>query len=246
MTHFSENPEEASVLVVDRQHLLRNALCTDLRTDCSITVYEARTSAEAAAQAQTIQPDVVLLDLGVQNAANAEALYQALEASAHFGILVYSDPDDVQTRIGSLNEGVVGDQAQSSSVRHFILALRRAYREIVSTEPDMAHQLFRTWHYHSLVPLLTDTPKCRQLKVLVLVVRGMSSRSIDPWLGKAEKTAWPLLISRWSKPNRETCSLACHALKANLRHLVRYAEGWMSRSYGALLGRQTGAEQRAV
>jgi len=231
MSPVSANPAEASILVVDRQLLLHNALCADLRTECSITVYEACTSGEATALAQAVQPDVVVLDLGVQDIANAEALYQMLEQSVHLGILVYSDPGDDQAMVNPLTEVVPGEKAPSSSVKHFILAIRRACREVVRTEPDMAHQLFRIWDHHSLEPAVTDVRKYRQLKVLVLTLRDSSSPSKGISLGMTGKAAWPFTIGRRAIPQWEKCSVACHGLKTDLLHLVHSAESWMLRSW---------------
>jgi DNA-binding NarL/FixJ family response regulator len=228
MSHSSQHTKEAGVLVVDQQHRLRNALCTELRIDCSVTAYEARTSGEAVALTQAVQPDVVLLDPGRWDASSAQLLQQILKENAHLGLLVYPDVEEIEAVVGTLKEWAVGS-VMSPAIKHFSFALCRACRERLLTEPDMVHQLFRTWHQDSLEPGLPTTSKHRQLKVLVLALRNISWGN-GTWLDGSEELAWQGMISRWAKPWQESCSVVCNARKADLRQVVHSAGGWLSRS----------------
>lgn len=217
MYDSSQPTKEASVLVVDPQHLLRNALCAEVRIDCSITAYEARTSGEAIALTQEVQPDVVLLDLGVQDASSAELLQQFLEGNTRLGLLVYSD-----TLAGRLKESTVSYMMQSPSVKHFSLALRCMCSEMLLSEPDMAHRFFRTWHQHALEAWAPGTSERRQLKVLVLALRDLSSQG---------SSTWQFITSRWKRPHLENWIFARHSLTTDFRQLIRYAGDWMSRNW---------------
>ena len=238
MSHPSPSTNEAGVLVVDQHYRLRSALRTELCPDCSITAYEARTCDEAVALTQAVQPDVILLDPGMWDSACAQLLQQILEENAHFGLQVFAAPDARGMAAGHPKAGAAA-VTHSPSVAQFSLALRHACRERLEMEPDMVHQLFRTWHQDDLKPGCSATAKRRQLKVLVLALRTRSNWSEQrTWPITAGQRGWPLLMRGGVKPLWESCCLVCHARIGELLQRTGNAGNWTS--HGVKMVRQWG------
>lgn len=226
MNHPSHSTEKVGVWVVDRQHLLRNRLCAGVPTDCSITAYEVHTSAEAVALAQEVQPDIVLIDLGVQGLSDSLVMHQSFTEHVPLDILV-------QTGGGCLREVTAGYEAHPSSVNQFVLALCQECSKIMGSEPDMIHQLFRTWSHHCLEPRVCNAPKHRELKFLVLTLPGVSSRGKSTWLDVAEERTRQFLLGRGINFQLFSWNSLHRLPKAHLSQLLYCARGWISRGWRA-------------
>jgi DNA-binding NarL/FixJ family response regulator len=235
MSHSSAAREDLSLLVLDPQNLVHIATCPTLHIDCSITAYEARTSAEAVVLAQAVQPDVVLLDIGDANYAGLTLIHQLLADPMNAVLLVCSAANTVCRLATTLDEGVPASFTVSTSVTPFIDAVRRACGAQLMTDPEVVHHCFRTWHQHAFTAMVPDTIQRPSLKVLVLAWRGGSNRSIGKQLKLSEQSARPCLqtLSVTASLAHRT-QLALQRMNTECLHMVHYAKGWISRSWRRL------------
>jgi hypothetical protein len=224
MSHSSQSTPKVGVWVVDRQHLLRNQLNAGLPTTCNITAYEVRTRAEAMTLAQAIKPDVVLINLGVQGLAGVKLLHQPFTERMYRDLLVLPDAEESQPETAA-------DRAHPSSVDPFTLALCYECSELMRSEPDMAHQLFRTWRHGCLNRQDTSIPRCRQLKILVLALPTSLSESESTWLDVVERRTRQVILSQRERLRLSGWKSPMRSLKAYLSHLLHCAKGWLSNSW---------------
>ena len=95
-----------TVLVVDDYEPFRKFVCSILqKTDGLRLVGEASDGLEAVRKAEQLQPDLILLDIGLPSLNGIEAARRMREVSAHSKILfcsVESSADVVQEALGSV------------------------------------------------------------------------------------------------------------------------------------------------
>jgi hypothetical protein len=220
----SSQPTVATTILLDRQKLLYQLIHADVCTDCSITAYEARTSTEAIALAQSIQPDVILLDLGTDDLVEIAVARQRFDRDAHLALLL--DPE-AGNAASPPPPSIPPAEGQTQSVKRFVRALRQACSELIQMEPDMIHHTLRTWHQHALEsPGRVERPAHRRLKILVFVVRECWSSS------KAQSKAsalWNMrsLVSReWPRfpLNKRTVEAANTAVRDRFSYLLHFVE----------------------
>src|SRR5450755_3716932 len=115
------------VLLVDDQPVVRHGLRVrfQLETDMQI-VGDASTGSEALTMAQTLSPDVVLLDIempGMDGIEAAAALRTVVPRSA---VVILSIHADRQTRIRALAAGAVAFMEKRGTTETLLVAMRQA------------------------------------------------------------------------------------------------------------------------
>src|SRR6266704_4273176 len=101
--------EPFRVLIVDDHPLFRDGLRTLLSAMAETEVVgEVATGEEAVAQAATLQPDVILMDLHMPGLNGIEATRQILHTSPHIRILVVTLFEDDASVFTALRAGARG------------------------------------------------------------------------------------------------------------------------------------------
>jgi hypothetical protein len=224
----------ATTILLERQKLLSQLIHADVCTDCSITAYEAHTSAEAIALAQSVQPDVILLDLGTDETVEIAVARRRLDLDAHLTLLLDQDTANAPPFAPSRRPQLAQSEGQTELIQRFVLALRQACSELVKMEPDMIHHLLRTWHQHSLEALgSVERPAYRRLKILVFVVRTCRNSSNVQARASAVHGLRFLLGKEWQRIRlgRRTVEETGVAVRAGLSHLLHFVEDYTARRW---------------
>jgi DNA-binding NarL/FixJ family response regulator len=118
------------VLLVDDQAVVRRALHARFHLEPDLQVVgEATTSREALALAQTLVPDVVLMDIampGMDGIEATAALHREVPQSA---IVILSISDDLQTREQALAAGAVAFVEKRGATDALLSAIRLTARQ---------------------------------------------------------------------------------------------------------------------
>jgi CheY-like chemotaxis protein len=197
MSQSTQLRHGASLLIVDQQNRLTTIINADQQTDCRITVYAAQTSAEAVALAQRLQPDLIFLDLGGQAADDVAGDCQILTRTVPLDRLIDAHQAPAVQLTDRQPKASDKDRSYTQLVRPFILAVRQVCGELVKTEPEMVHQLFRTWHQHTLERQVVALSDCPKVKVLVLLLCGCVNETPEQRAVRGAELARIFVSNQW-------------------------------------------------
>ncbi len=177
------------VLIADDHHVVRRGLLFFLKTQKDIEVVgEAKNGHEAVSLAESIQPDIILMDLvmpeldGIQATKRIKAKFPKIEILM---LTSFSDRDHV---VPAMEAGAAGYQLKDIEPDELVLSIRRIMRGENTLHPEATTTLEMDRQEaqnapHSLNPL---TP--REQDVLAELTKGKSNREIASSLFVTEKT----------------------------------------------------------
>jgi len=198
------------VLIADDHPLFRDGLAALLQRQPSIAVVgSAADGREAIELFQTLQPDVVLVDLRMppdDGVAVVEAL-RAVSPAARVIVLSAFDADDDVLR--AIQAGAAGYLLKMSSPTELADAIAQVHRGQTALPPGVATKLAS----HVGRPRLTG----RQDEVLQLIARGMTNQEIGQQLNIVEGTVKAHVKSILEKLGaRDRTQALCIALERGL------------------------------
>lgn len=147
MTTLDANATKIRILLVDDHPMVRTGLQSMLHTDPELMVVgEADTAADAAAQAQTLQPEVILLDIHLPDTDGITALKRIKSAAPQARVLIVTIND---------HDGYIRQALQAGATGYILKGVRRqqlidAVRAVVRKQATPISFLF------SQTPLSTD------------------------------------------------------------------------------------------
>ena len=172
------------VLVVDDHQVVRQGLRTflDLQPDIEV-VGEAADGAECVAAAETLYPDVVLLDLRMPGSDGVDALRGLCERGNPARVLVVTSYTEPAAVLPAVRAGAAGYVYKDVDPNALAAAIRAVHAGHVLLHPDVARLLAQGVPDPDGVHLTG-----RERQVLVELARGRSNREIARSLAVAEKT----------------------------------------------------------
>jgi two-component system, NarL family, response regulator LiaR len=177
-----------TVLIVDDHAVVRQGLRTflDLQPDIKV-VGEAADGTEALAQAQTLLPDIILMDLVMPNQDGVSATRAITSAVPSSKVLVLTSFSEDEKVFASIKAGAHGYLMKDVLPPELVKAIRTVYRGEAQLHPEIARKLMN--EFSTPVPTapkhdLTE----RELDVLRLIAQGKSNKEIAEDLILSEKT----------------------------------------------------------
>jgi DNA-binding NarL/FixJ family response regulator len=162
------------ILLVDDHGLLRASLRTRLdREPDLITVGEAETARQAIQRADTLRPDVVLLDLVLPRGSGTDAIPALLSAAPSTRILVVSSLAQSTSVRRALAAGAHGYVPKRASDTELIEAIHRIAAGECYVDPDLGAHLVVGDGVPALEPI-SD----RERDVLYLLALGYTNQEI--------------------------------------------------------------------
>lgn len=191
-TNAVDTSEPIRVLVVDDQELFRRGLTMLLSSEEGIEVVgEAGDGVEGTTLAETIAPDVVLLDVRMPKRSGIEACLAIKERVPSAKIIMLTVSDEEADLYEAVKSGAAGYLLKDSSIEEVAQAVRVVSEGQSLISPSMAVKLIDEFKQmsrpeKSQVPGLRLTE--RELEVLRLVATGMNNREIAKQLVISENT----------------------------------------------------------
>jgi DNA-binding NarL/FixJ family response regulator len=174
------------VLVADDHAVVREGLRTFLRLQKGIEVVgEAGDGAEAVAEAERLEPDVVLMDLVMPKLDGIEAMQRIRAERSLTRVVVLTSFGDEERLLPAVRGGAAGYLLKSAEPREVVRAIRAAHAGEAVIDPKAAGRLLDALA-DTGAPAATLTP--REREVLALVARGYANKRIAGELGLSEKT----------------------------------------------------------
>lgn len=210
------------VLLVDDQGLFREALATLLGLHSQLEIVGEAADGEAGvALAQTLRPDVVLMDLRMPGMSGVEATRRLRSLVPEARVLVLTTFEDDDEVLAAIEAGAAGYMLKASPAEKLVEAICTVMRGGSPLEPSVASkvmaELARLSRRQSeeRCQRLADPLSARELEVLRALCEGLSNKEIAAKLGLTEGTVknhMTQVLSKLGVLDRTQAALRAHAL----------------------------------
>jgi DNA-binding NarL/FixJ family response regulator len=186
--------EVIKVLLVDDHRILREGVRALLADEPSIAVIgEARDGAEAVAQVDTLDPDVVVMDLLMPQMSGLEATAIIREQHPGVKVLILSMYDDDEYVQQVIQAGASGYVLKGVAADELVLAINEVYRGSSFLYPAIAAKLIedyvrRVRNDDAAEAGVSEPLTPREREVLKLIAEGNTNQDVAKTLSVSKKT----------------------------------------------------------
>lgn len=182
------NVADITVLLVDDHAVVREGYRRLLEQDAGIRVAgEAADAANAYRLFRELQPDVVVMDIGLPGASGLEAMRRMLAARPEGRVLMFSMYEDAIYLKQALRDGACGYLTKASAPEALLTAVHRIAAGQTYVSADMTHHLAQT-DIGNAAPQGIASLSAREFEILQLLVRGFTLNDIAAQLCVHHKT----------------------------------------------------------
>jgi two-component system, NarL family, response regulator LiaR len=178
------------LLIADDHNIVRKGLAVLLATEPDMQVVgEADNGADAVEKAETLKPDVILMDLMMPQMDGIEATRRITAQRPEARILVLTSFAADDKVFPAVKAGALGYLLKDSTPERLLEAIRQVYRGEPSLEPSIARKVLLELAQPGGAGQQTVDPLTeRELEVLRLIAQGMSNKEIAAKIFVAEWT----------------------------------------------------------
>jgi two-component system NarL family response regulator len=180
------------LVVVDDVPLFRAGLTSALREEGFDVVGEADSAEGAVAEAEEHHPDLVLLDVLMPGLSGLDVVEKIAAVSPDSRVVLLTGSESEDDLLRALKSGARGYIVKDTPFPTLVEAIRSVADGGATLSPQMAGKLFdvcrQLLRHQELLQARKPTLTGRELEVLQLVARGMTSRKIGEELFISENT----------------------------------------------------------
>src|SRR5579883_3217448 len=194
--------EPIRILIADDHPLFRDGLRVLLESVSDMQVIgEAATGEAALTQAESLQPDVILMDIKMPGINGIEATRRILHASPHIKTLIVTMFEDDDSVFAAMRAGARGYLLKDADQDELTRAVKAVYRGEAIFSPAIAQRMI---HYFSALPqsasaiAFPDLTE-REREILYLIAQGKNNTAIAHHLTISLKTVQNHVSNIFSK-----------------------------------------------
>jgi NarL family two-component system response regulator LiaR len=178
------------ILIADDHAIVRKGLVALIDSEPGMElVGEAADGIEVVQKAQTLQPDVVLLDLMMPRQDGLAAITQMKQNNHDIRILVLTSFADDDKVFPAIKAGALGYLLKDSSPQQLLQAIYDVYQGQASLHPVIARKLIGELNQPPPdLPPGGEPLTQREVEVLKLIAQGLSNMDIATALSISERT----------------------------------------------------------
>lgn len=181
------------VLIVDDHLLFSSGIKSLLQRHPEFEVVDVVADGlEGVKRAQSLQPDVVLLDLHMPGVSGREAVRFIAEAAPNTFVLMLTVSEDVEDLVECLQAGAAGYLLKNIETEALVDALRRVARGESVISPQMTTRLVRGYRQQPATEIPAHVEKerlsPREKEILGCLARGETNKEIARQLELSEST----------------------------------------------------------
>jgi DNA-binding NarL/FixJ family response regulator len=172
----------ARILLADDHGIVRQGLRSVLARDSTFEIIgEASDGREAVALAESLEPNVVIMDIGMPGLNGNDATAQIVKHNPATAVIILSMHSDETYLLRALNAGAKGYLLKDSADVDLVRAVREVLRGRPFFSPEIAQVLLEDYlrslqqrNLQDSYDLLTD----REKQVLQLLVQGKNNKEV--------------------------------------------------------------------
>lgn len=189
------------LLLADDHRMFRQGLRELIERKTEFTVVgEARTGREVLEQIDTLQPDIVLLDIQMPEMTGIAVARQLAESHPAIKIIMLTMYRQDQHLLDAIKAGVKGYLLKDADAEELLSVLRRVAQGESALDPALTAQVFAAVR-RPIVPGMVEALTDREQDILRLVAVGHDNRAIAAQLFLSEKTVGNRLSEIFQKLN---------------------------------------------
>lgn len=181
-----------TILLADDHHVLRHGLRVLLETKPEFRVVdEAEDGIQAAEMLESLQPDVLVLDLMMPRLNGLEVTRQARKLSPRTSVVILTMYQDEAYVVEALRAGAMAYVLKSSTADELISAIREAAAGRRYLSPPLSERAIQVYIQTAEATML-DLPElltAREREVLQLATEGYTTAQIAETLSISQRTA---------------------------------------------------------
>ncbi len=205
------------VVLADDHVLVRQGLKSLLEREGFQVVAEASDGQEALRHAQSLKPEILVMDISMPILNGLEAARQICLSSPQIKTILLTQHDEEQYLSEALEAGVKGYVLKSQVASDLINAMRQVSRGGVYLSPGVSSAVMEAYRSKSEKP--KDPLTSRERQVLQLIAEGKSTKDVASVLGISVKTAESHRTRLMQKLDiHETASLVLYAVRRGIVH----------------------------
>lgn len=200
------------VVVVDDHEIVRKGLTAYLQTDDAIDVVgEASSGNEGVELIRETKPDVVLMDLIMEDGAGIDATQKIMATNPPCRIIILTSYYDDEQVFPALEAGAFSYLLKTSSATEITDAIKKAAAGETVIEPKVAGKMMSS--FRSVEKKRHDELTERELEVLLCIGNGMTNQEISEklFIGiKTVKTHVSNILSKLEVHDRTQAAVYVH------------------------------------
>lgn len=168
------------ILIVEDDPMMRLGLTHSLTPKANVQIIgEAEDGYQGIAMAQTHQPAIILMDIGMPRLDGIAATQQIKAASPHIQVVIFTSHTEQTEVLAALSSGADAYCIKGTSINTLMQAIEIAAAGGIYLDPQIAKQVVTCLTPKTPI-LASDNPlSARELEVLKLIVEGYSNPEIS-------------------------------------------------------------------
>ncbi len=175
--------DKIRILLVDDHKVVRQGLCSLLELEPDLQVAgEASTGTEALTLLETVQPDLLLLDLRLPDLGGAQVCRQAIALYPHLAVLILTAISSGEDVLDCIEAGAKGYVLKDVDVSELIRTIRTVARGESVLDPQVTEAVLERVRRAGKGTTQEGTLTGQEQEIVRLMARGLTNKEIGQQL----------------------------------------------------------------